>query len=73
MDENERLYERYEDAFFALLMNKVAEAIGSSLMQKNEELLKDPDAAVPETLSKRCLRTIKKAYRKSQWKAAAKK
>ena len=33
MDEIERLYERYEDAFFALLMNKVAEAIGSSLMQ----------------------------------------
>ena len=73
MNENERLYEQYEDVLFVLLMNKVAEETGKALMQKNEELLADPDAAVPETLSKRCLRTIEKAYRKSQWKAAAKK
>ena len=73
MDENERLYERYEDAVFALLMDKVAEENGKKLLQQNEELLADPDAAVPETLSKRCLRTIEKAYRKSQWKAATKK
>lgn len=73
MNENERLYEQYEDALFVLLMNKVAEETGKALMQKNEELLADPNAAVPEALSKRCLRTIEKAYRKSQWKAAAKK
>lgn len=73
MNENERLYEQYEDALFVLLMNKVAEETGKELMQKNEELLSDPNAAVPETLSKRCLRTIEKAYRKSKWKAAAKK
>ena len=73
MNENERLYEQYEDALFVLLMNKVAEETGKELMQKNEELLADPNAAVPEALSKRCLRTIEKAYRKSQWKAAAKK
>ena len=73
MNEDERLYEQYEDAFFALLMNRVAEANGKKLMQKNEELLTDPAAVVPEMLSKRCLRTIEKAYRKSQWKAAAKK
>lgn len=73
MDENERLYERYEDAVFALLMDRVAEENGKKLLLQNEELLADPNTAVPETLSKRCLRTIKKAYRKSQWKAAAKK
>ena len=73
MDENERLYERYEDAVFALLMDRVAEENGKKLLLQNEELLADPNAAVPETLSKRCLRTIEKAYRKSQWKAAAKK
>ena len=73
MNENERLYEQYEDVLFVLLMNKVAEETGKELMQKNEELLSDPNAAVPETLSKRCLRTIEKAYRKSKWKAAAKK
>ena len=73
MDENERLYERYEDAFFALLMNKVAEANGSSLIQKNEELLKDPDAAVPDSLSKRCLHTIEKNCRKKRLQRMAKK
>lgn len=73
MDENERLYERYEDAFFALLMNKVAEASGSSLMQKNEELLKDPDAAVPDRLSRRCLHTIEKSCRKKRLQRTAKK
>lgn len=73
MHEQEKLYEQYEDAVFALLMDKVAEENGKKLLQQNEELLADPYAAVPETLSKRCLRTIKKAYRKSQWKAAAKK
>lgn len=73
MNENKRLYEQYEDALFVLLMNKVAEETGKELMQKNEELLSDPNAAVPEALSKRCLRTIEKAYRKSKWKAAAKK
>lgn len=73
MHEQEKLYEQYEDAVFALLMDKVAEENGKKLLQQNEELLADPDAAVPETLSKRCLRTIEKAYRKSQWKAAAKK
>ena len=73
MNENERLYEQDEDVLFVLLMNKVAEETGKALMQKNEELLADPNAAVPEALSKRCLRTIEKAHRKSQWKAAAKK
>ena len=61
MNEDERLYEQYEDAFFALLMNRVAEANGKELMQNNKELLADPNAAVPESLSKRCLHTIEKS------------
>lgn len=73
MNEDERLYEQYEDAFFALLMNRVAEASGKELMQKNEELLADPNATVPESLSKRCLHTIEKSYRKAQIQKAAKK
>ena len=73
MYENERVYERYEDAFFTLRMNKVAEANGSSLIQKNEELLKDPDAAVPDSLSKRCLHTIEKNCRKKRLQRMAKK
>lgn len=73
MNEDERLYEQYEDAFFALLMNRVAEANGKELMQNNKELLADPNAAVPESLSKRCLHTIEKSYRKAQIQKAAKK
>ena len=73
MNEDERLYEQYEDAFFALLMNRVAEANGKELMQKNEELLADPNAAIPESLNKRCLHTIEKSYRKAQIQKAAKK
>ena len=73
MNEDERLYEQYEDAFFALLMNRVTEANGKELMQKNEELLTDPDAAVPDRLRKRCLHTIEKSYRKAQIQKAAKK
>ena len=73
MHEQEKLYEQYEDAVFALLMDKVAEENGKKLLQQNEELLADPYAAVPETLRKRCLRTIEKAYRKTRWKAATKK
>ena len=65
MHEQEKLYEQYEDAVFALLMDKVAEENGKKLLQQNEELLADPYAAVPETLRKRCLRTIEKAYRKN--------
>lgn len=66
MNENERLYEQYENALFALIMNRVAEENGKALLQKNEELLADPNAAVPERLSKRCLHTIEKSYRKAR-------
>ena len=73
MNEDERLYEQYEDAFFALLLNKVAEADGKELMQKNEALLADPDAAVPARLRRRCLHTIEKSHRKAQIQRAARK
>ena len=39
MHEQEKLYEQYEDAVFALLMDKVAEENGKKLLQQNEELL----------------------------------
>lgn len=67
MSEQERLYAQYEDAFFALLMNEVAEAEGQELLKKNEQLLADPNAAVPDIVSKRCLRTIEKSCRKARF------
>ena len=54
-------------------MNRVAEANGKELMQKNEELLADPNAAVPESLSKRCLQILEKNQRKVQRQKAAEK
>lgn len=39
MNEDERLYEQYEDAFFVLLMNRVAEANGKELIQKIRSFL----------------------------------
>ena len=39
MQEQEKLYEQYEDAVFALLMDKVAEENGKKLLQQNEALL----------------------------------
>ena len=67
MNEQEDLYAQYEDAFFALLMNEVAEAEGQELLKKNEQLLADPNADVPEAVSKRCLRTIEKSCRKARF------
>lgn len=39
MNENERLYEQYEDVLFVLLMNKVAEETGKALMRKTKNSL----------------------------------
>lgn len=73
MNKSEQLYEQYEDAFFALLMNEVAEENGKALMQKNEELSAEPSAAVPDRLTKRCLHLIEKNYRKVQIQNTARK
>lgn len=71
MNEKEKLYEQYEDAFFALLMEEVAEAEGTELLKKNEQLQADPNAAVPEVVTKRCLNVIENHYRKSKRRQTA--
>ena len=58
MTRHERLLENYEDAYFALLMEDVAQMEGARLDQLNMELQNDPHAAVPEGLTKRCLKTM---------------
>jgi len=69
MAKQEELLERYEDALFTLLMNGVAEAEGKCLMKENAQLRGDPDAAVPEELNKRCLRTINRAFAKENMRS----
>lgn len=62
MDRNDRLYNDYEDALFALLMDRVAQEEGARLLEENERLKDDPDAAVPPELDQKSLETIRKAF-----------
>lgn len=62
MNRRDQLYENYQDALFALLMDKVAEAEGARLIEENERLKNDPEAAVPEEIDKKCRETIRRAF-----------
>lgn len=66
MDKQERLQEQYEDALFALIMNKIATAEGQWAIEENERLKNDPAAAVPEELDKRCMQMIRRHFTKQQ-------
>ena len=62
MTTREQLEEQYEDAYFALLMHKIAEQGGARLEHLNEELQNDPAAAVPEEIDRKCLKTIDRYF-----------
>lgn len=66
MNKQERLQEQYEDALFALIMNKIATAEGQWAIEENERLKNDPTAAVPEELDKRCMQIIRRHFTKQQ-------
>ena len=66
MTSREQLYENYEDALFAILMDKVANEEGRLLLEENERLNQDPNAKVPETLDYKCRRIIKKSFSKNR-------
>ncbi len=72
MDKQERLRERYEDALFAIMMDELASSLGKEAEEENERLKNDPDAAVPEQINKRCLKTIRSHYRKAAVRHAGK-
>ena len=38
MTENKDLYEQYEEAFFAMLMDKIADAEGAELIKQKEQI-----------------------------------
>lgn len=58
MTNHEKLLQEYEDALFALLMEEVAQAEGEAALALNERLLSDPDAAMPESMQRRCEKAI---------------
>lgn len=62
MSRREELIENYEDALFAVLMDKVAEEEGAKLREENQRLKEDPDAAVPEHVDAVAKETIRKAF-----------
>ena len=74
MAKREQLERQYEDAYFALLMRKIAEREGARLEQLNETLRNDPDAAVPEEIDQACLRTMDRYFaqkkRAGHWRTA---
>ena len=73
MTRHEHLLEEYEDAYFALLMEEVAKKEGERLEALNETLQSDPDAAVPESLDKRCMETIRRHFAHQQRRSALRK
>ena len=70
MTRREKLQENFEDALFALLMEEVAEQEGQRLLEENEKLKRDPESTVPPEVDRRCLKTIKRAFAKTQRRAA---
>jgi len=54
MTRREKLEEQYEDAYFALLMDAVEEL--------NDQLNRDPTAAVPEEIDRRCRKVINRHF-----------
>lgn len=59
MAEKKELYEQYEEAFFAVLMDQIADAEGEKLLEENHLLQEDPAAAIPAETTRRCLRLIR--------------
>lgn len=62
MNRREKLIDNYEDALFAVLMDKVAEEEGTKLREENQRLQNDPEAAVPEHVDVVARQTIRKAF-----------
>ena len=62
MKTHEMLFEDYEDACFALLMERIAKQEGERLEALNQDLLADPAFEVAETVNETCLRTISKCF-----------
>ena len=70
MSESNHVYENFEDALFRLIMDRVAIVEGEQLLRENEQLKKDPAAAVPEEIQNRCLRTFSNTFSKASRKNA---
>ena len=64
MSHYDKKIEDYEDALFALLMDRLSEEEGEKYKLLNEQLKNDPQYKVPEEFSQCCYYTIKKEFSK---------
>jgi hypothetical protein len=62
VNRREQLIDNYEDALFAVLMDKVAQDEGAKLREENQRLQEDPAAEVPERVDAVARQTIRKAF-----------
>lgn len=61
MSREQELFERYEDAFFAMMMDQIAQEEGRKALELNDRL-RNEEEDIPETLRKRGEKTIRKAF-----------
>ena len=66
MTNREQLYENYEDALFAILMDDLAQAEGERLLELNQQLQDDPDAAISDEVRQRCIAVINREFAKKK-------
>ena len=67
MNRAEKLQEQYEDALFALLMDRIVVSEGEAALKEMEMLEEDPDFIVPDSCIHRCQQIISdcaKGYRR---------
>ena len=62
MKNREQLWEDYEEARFALLMDTLAEAEGEEALRLSEALNRDPERALPPEVDRRCEAVIREAF-----------
>lgn len=62
MKNREQLWEDYEEARFALLMDALAEAEGEEALRLSEALNRDPEGVLPPEVDRRCEAVIRGAF-----------
>ncbi|WP_300754605.1 hypothetical protein [uncultured Oscillibacter sp.] len=62
MSRRDEILARYEKSLFTLLMSEAAEWEGGRLLEEAERLNRDPAAEVPEAVSERCRRALRREF-----------
>lgn len=66
MPKQNEIHRQYEEAMFALMLDRLAEEEGQELLKQAEMLKRDPNAAVPGELDQKCREIIGKAGQKAR-------